>query len=466
MAHDILIIDDEADIRELVAGILSDEGYEPRTAGDSDSALREIELRRPSLVILDIWLQGSRLDGLEILDRLKSLHGDMPVIMISGHGNIETAVAAIKKGAYDFIEKPFKADRLIFLVERAIEASRLKRENLDLRRRTGLETSLIGNSPAISLLRQSIERVAPTNSRVLISGLPGSGKELVARLLHARSERADGPFVVVNSASIAPDRMETELFGVESNGAGEGRVGTFEQAHGGTLFFDEVADMPMETQAKILRVLTEQTFERVGGRTKVQVDVRVLSASNRDLQLENRSGRFRQDLYHRLNVVPLEVPALKDRREDIAPLARHFMRREAEAQGLQPRQLGDDALAVLQMADWPGNVRELRNMIARLLILAPGDARRAIGAEMLPAELSIKPVAVLNARSQEEMMSLPLREARECFEREYLLAQIFRFGGNISRTASFVGMERSALHRKLKSLGVNSGERSVDFGAA
>jgi two-component system nitrogen regulation response regulator NtrX len=463
MAQDILIIDDEADIRELVAGILSDEGYEPRTAGDSDSALREIELRRPSLVILDIWLQGSRLDGLEILDHVKSLHDDMPVIMISGHGNIETAVAAIKKGAYDFIEKPFKADRLILLVERAVEAQRLKRENMDLRRRTGLETSLIGNSPAISALRQSIDRVASTNSRVLISGLPGSGKELVARLLHARSERADGPFVVVNSASIAPDRMETELFGVEANGAGEGRVGTFEQAHGGTLFFDEVADMPLETQAKILRVLTEQTFERVGGRTKVQVDVRVLSASNRDLQAENRGGRFRQDLYHRLNVVPLEVPALKDRREDIAPLARHFMRREAEAQGLVPRQLGEDALAVLQMADWPGNVRELRNMIARLLILAPGDARRVIGADMLPAELSRKPVAVLNAKSQEEMMSAPLREAREYFEREYLLAQILRFGGNISRTASFVGMERSALHRKLKSLGVNSGERSVDF---
>lgn len=464
MAHDVLIIDDEADIRELVAGILSDEGYETRTAGDSDGAIREIERRRPSLVILDIWLQGSQLDGLELLERLKAQHDTLPVLMISGHGNIETAVAAIKMGAYDFIEKPFKADRLILLVQRAIEAFRLKRENQELRQRANLETSLIGNSPAITTLRQAIDRVAPSNSRVLISGPPGSGKELVARLLHARSKRADGPFIMVNSASIAPERMEVELFGVEPQVGREGRIGTFEQAHGGSLFFDEVADMPAETQAKILRVLTEQNFERVGGQTKVQVDVRVISATNRDLAVENRTGRFRQDLYHRLNVVPLSVPALKERSEDIPALARHFMRREAEAQGMLPRIIGDDTLAVLQMAQWPGNVRELRNVIARLLILAPGDVRQVIGADLLPAELNVKSPAVLRAQSQEEMMSVPLREARECFEREYLLAQIVRFGGNISRTAAFVGMERSALHRKLKSLGVNSGERNLEFG--
>lgn len=467
MALDILIVDDEADIRELISGILADEGYATRTAHDSDSALHEIATRQPALLVLDIWLQGSRLDGLELLDQVKRQHAAMPVIMISGHGNIETAVSAIRRGAYDFIEKPFKADRLLLQVERALEAAMLRREVAELKLRGGLETELVGTSAAIAQVRGTVERVAPTNSRVLISGPPGSGKEVVARLLHGRSRRAGGPFVVLNAASMAPERMEAELFGVEGPAAGEGgrRIGTFEQAHGGTLFIDEVADMPLETQGKILRVLVDQTFERLGGSTRVEVDVRVVSATSGDLAAEIATGRFRQDLFHRLNVVPIRVPSLAERRDDIPLLARHFMRREAEAQGLPAREITEDALAALQTVGWPGNVRELRNIVARLLILAPGDARTPIRAEMLPLELGATAPNVLRADGIGEIMTLPLREARELFEREYLLAQVTRFGGNISRTAAFVGMERSALHRKLKLLGVHGGERQSGLGA-
>jgi two-component system nitrogen regulation response regulator NtrX len=459
MAKDILIVDDEADIRDLIAGILADEGYETRTAGDSDQALGEIERRRPTLAVLDIWLQGSRLDGLELLDRIVRTHPNLPVIMISGHGNIETAVSAIKRGAHDFIEKPFKTERLLLQVERAIESARMRRENEQLKTRAGGDIELVGVSSSVSALRQAIDRIAPTNSRILISGPPGSGKEAVARLLHARSRRADGPFVTLNAASMAPERMEIELFGTEGKAGEERKVGTFEEAHGGTLFIDEVADMPVETQAKILRVLIDQTFERVGGRSKVQVDVRVMTATSRDLQQEIAAGRFREDLYHRLAVVPLRVPALRERREDIPLLARYFMKREAEAQGLQSRDLTEDAIAALQTAEWPGNVRELRNIIARLLILAPGEPRGPITAEMLPTDLGSGAPPVLRGEGNEEIMALPLREAREIFEREYLLAQILRFGGNISRTAAFVGMERSALHRKLKLLGVHGSDR-------
>jgi two-component system nitrogen regulation response regulator NtrX len=464
MARDILIVDDEADIRELISGILHDEGYTTRTAADADTAIAEIDRRRPTLVILDIWLQGSRLDGLEVLEWIKGQHASLPVVVISGHGTIETAVAAIKKGAYDFIEKPFKTDRLLLQLERAIEAAKLKQENLELRLRAGGETALIGHSPAIGTLRQAIERVAPANSRVLIFGPSGSGKEVVARLLHAHSRRSDSPFVVVNAAAMAPERMESELFGVEGNGSAEQhKVGTCELAHGGTLFLDEVADMPRETQAKILRFLTDQSFERVGGRVPVEVDVRVISATSRDLVEEHRAGRFRQDLLDRLNVVPLKVPALKERREDIPELCRYFMQREAQAQGLPPRAIGEDAMALLQAAPWPGNVRELRNIIARLLIMAPGDPRLPISVDMLPAELSADAPAILHPGDYKDFMALPLKDAREVFEREYLMSQIVRFGGNISRTATFVGMERSALHRKLKSLGVSSGERSAEL---
>ncbi len=461
MAHDILIVDDEEDIRGLIADILEDEGYETRTASDSTTALDEVNKRAPSLLILDIWLQGSELDGLEILERVMGGQPDLPVIMISGHGNIETAVSAIRMGAYEFIEKPFKSDRLLLLVERAIEASKLRRENRELRiKASGADVDLIGVSPVIMQVRQAIERVAPTGSRVLISGPPGSGKEIVARLVHQHSGRADGPFVVLNCATLAPDQVELELFGTEGNGQAR-KVGTMEMAHNGTLLLDEVADMPLETQGKIVRVLQEQVFERVGGSTRVQVDVRVLASSNKNLQEEMSAGRFREDLFYRLSVVPIRVPSLRERREDVPVLCEHFMRRAAEANGLAPRKLGEDAMAALQAYEFPGNVRQLLNVIDWLLIMAPGGPDDPIRADQLPPDIGAITPQVLKWDKGGEIMGLPLREAREVFEREYLLAQVTRFGGNISRTATFVGMERSALHRKLKSLGVHGSDRGT-----
>lgn len=461
MAHDILIVDDEADIRMLIAGILEDEGMKTREAGNADQALAAVAARRPSLVILDIWLQGSRLDGLEILRELKRDHPNLPVVMISGHGNIETAVAAIKQGAYDFVEKPFKADRLLLLVERAIEAARLRRENEELRLRAGGTPELIGRSPSVTHLRQSVDKVAPTGSRVLITGPAGTGKEIVAHMIHARSRRSGGPFVALNCATMRPDRMEMELFGTEQGIDGQPRkIGTFEQAHGGTLLLDEVADMPLETQGKIVRVLQEQSFERVGGSSRVEVDVRVIASSNRDLPSEIEAGRFRQDLFYRLAVVPIRVPSLTERREDIPVLARHFMERSSQTAGIPARELGEDALAALQAYDWPGNVRQLRNVVDWLLIMCGGDPHEPVRADMLPPEIGAITPTVLKWDKGGEIMGLPLREAREVFEREYLLAQVTRFGGNISRTAAFVGMERSALHRKLKSLGVHGTDRA------
>jgi len=465
MAADILVVDDEADIRDLISGILDDEGYSTRLASDSDTALAEIENRVPSLVVLDIWLQGSRLDGLQILERIKQVHPELPVVIISGHGNVETAVAAIKRGAYDFIEKPFKADKLVLNVHRALETAKLRRENTELKMKVGTSADLVGESSAVSQVRQIVERVAPTNSRVLIVGPPGCGKEVAARLMHAKSRRAHGPFIAINAATIAPDRMEVELFGVEESGDQSHKVGVFEQAHGGTLYLDEIADMPIETQSKILRVLVEQNFERVGGGTKVQVDVRVMSSTSRDLRAAIDEGTFREDLYHRLNVVPLQIPALADRREDIPDLVEHFMGQLTSSSGLPTRRIGEDALAALQAHDWPGNVRQLRNIVERLLILATQDVEDVITADLLPAEVGQGSPALAEGGRTEHIISLPLREAREAFEREYLMAQIKRFGGNISRTASFIGMERSALHRKLKSLGVNTSSRSSSVNA-
>ncbi|MGD9743050.1 MAG: sigma-54-dependent transcriptional regulator [Dongiaceae bacterium] len=462
MARDILIVDDEADIRLLLAGVLKDEGYETREAAHSDGALDAIRNRRPNLLLLDIWLQGSALDGMQILEIVKREHPNVPVVMISGHGNVETAVAAIKQGAYDFIEKPFKADRLLLVVERAIEAMRLKREYEELRQRAGGEGELVGQSVVMTQLRQAIERVAPTGSRVLISGPAGSGKEVAARMMHRLSRRADGPFVALNCATMHPDRLEVELFGEEEQAEGDNgrlKIGTLEQAHGGTLLLDEVADMPIETQGKIVRVLQEQTFTRVGGNRRVQVDVRVIASTNRDLTQEMSNGRFRQDLYYRLNVVPLRVPALRERREDIPLLVDYLMSRSAEASGGAVRRLAEDAVVALQTYVWPGNVRQLRNMIDWLLIMAPGDAGEPVGARHLPPDIAGRSSATIGAMGNGELMGLPLREARELFEKHYLDAQVARFGGNISRTATFIGMERSALHRKLRSLGLAAPER-------
>lgn len=458
LMHDILIVDDEADIGLLVEGILNDEGLQTRKATSAEKALIEITARRPSLVILDIWLQGSGMDGLQLLDRLVQEHPTVPVIMISGHGNIETAVGAIKRGAYDFIEKPFKADRLVLQVHHALDRARLKRENDDLKVRAGSDIELVGKSTAISQVRQIVDRVAPTGSRVMIIGPSGAGKEVVARCIHAASTRNKGPFIVVNCAVLSSEKIEDELFGAEGDASGKGRkIGLFEQAHGGTLYLDEVGDMPVETQGKIVRFLQEQSFKRVGGTSTVKVDVRVVASSNDDLQAKLESGAIRQDLYYRLSVVPVELPPLVDRREDIPQLAQYFLSRSAEAAGLANRTLGEDALAALQAHSWPGNVRQLRNAMEWLLIMAPGSTNETIRADMLPPDITASTSDVLKWEKGGEIMTLPLRDAREMFEREYLVAQVTRFGGNISRTANFIGMERSALHRKLKLLGVHGG---------
>ncbi len=464
MSLEIMIVDDEEDIRELTAGILEDEGYQTRKAASSDEVLNAIASRRPNLVLLDIWLQGSALDGIEILTHIQAEYPGLPVVMMSGHGNIETAVTAINLGAYDFIEKPFNSDRLLLITARALEASRLRRENDELRLRAGTENQLIGKSAAINQVRQALDRVAPANSRVLISGPAGSGKEVAARLLHKMSGRAGGPFVVLNCASMAPEKMEMELFGLEApeDHSVPRKVGTFETAHNGTLLLDEVGDMPLETQGKIVRVLQEQIFERIGGTTKVEVDVRVVASTSRDLSDEMASGNFREDLFYRLSVVPIVLPPLTARIEDIALLAEHFIASTAGSSGRVPRTLALDAIAALQSYSWPGNVRELKNIIERLLIMAPDNDGEPMGMDILPAEISGRNSDITSTMVENihGIMGLPLRKAREAFEREYLHSQVNRFSGNISRTASFVGMERSALHRKLKSLGIDTAGRA------
>jgi two-component system nitrogen regulation response regulator NtrX len=453
---DILIVDDEADIRTAVAGILQDEGYATRDAASSEQALEQVKARAPSAVILDIWLENSKLDGLQVLAAIKAMRPGVPVVMISGHGTIATAVEAIKQGAYDFIEKPFQADRLLLVLGRALEAARLKRENLELKSRAGEPEVLIGSCPAVVTLRRTIERVGPTGSRVLVTGPAGSGKEVVARQIHMSSARAHSPFVVVNCASLHPDRMSELLFGT---GSADGPTGLLERADGGTLVLDEVADMPLATQSSIIRILQDQRVERINGHAAVDIDVRVIATTNRDLRAEIKKGLFREELFYRLSVVPVLVPSLEDRREDIPDLIRHLMDRAAAAAGLPRRILGEDAIAALQSYPWPGNVRQLRNVIEGLLIMAPGGVRDPIRADMLPADINNDTPQILKLQRSNEIMILPLREAREMFEREYLIAQVVRYGGNISRTADFVGMERSALHRKLKSLGVSTDAR-------
>ena len=453
MALDILVVDDEEDIRELVAGILEDEGYQSRTAFDSDSALEAIAARLPKLMFLDIWLQGSRLDGLDLLSEIKKQHPELPVVMISGHGNIETAVSAIKSGAYDFIEKPFKADQLLHIAERALETATLKKQVAELQNKTGDMSELIGDSLAMQQLKQVIGKVSASNSRILISGPSGSGKELVARSLHTNSGRKDGPFVVLSAANITPERMELELFGSESEETGERKIGALEEAHSGTLYLDEIADMPWETQGKILRVLVEQQFTRVNGTTPVTVDVRVISSTAQNLEEQINQGTFREDLFHRLAVVPIRVPSLAERREDVPQLADAFMSQIARQSGINGCMIGEDAMAVLQAHDWPGNIRQLRNNIERLMILSRVEEGTVVTAEMLPSEIG-EMLPSATGSGGEHLMSLPLKEAREAFEKDYLAAQVARFGGNISKTAEFVGMERSALHRKLKTLGM------------
>jgi two-component system nitrogen regulation response regulator NtrX len=454
---DILIVDDERDIRELISDILKDEGFETRLAGTSDEAMAEMNKEPPGLMILDIWLKDSRMDGIDILKAVKRDTPDVPIIIISGHGNIEIAVAAIKQGAYDFIEKPFNIDQLMVVITRAMETSRLRRENSELRRKDVAAADMVGSSPVFRTLKAQLDKVTKSNGRVMLTGPSGSGKEIAARYIHAESDRAEGPFITVNSASIEPDRMEEVLFGRESTGRGI-EPGLLEQAHGGVIFFDEIADMPNGTQSKILRVLTEQQFQRVGGADNVRVDLRVISSTTRSLEQEVENGTFRQELFHRLNVVPIDVPSLAERREDVPELATYFIETFNKAQGLPLRELSDEAIAMLQTMNWPGNVRQLKNVIERILIL--GAESGNIAASEIPGETQAEEQEEGRVVLSGSLATLPLREARELFEREYLLTQINRFGGNISRTANFVGMERSALHRKLKSLNVVTSSRS------
>jgi len=462
MKHDVLIVEDESDIRAMIAGILEDEGYAVREAGTSEKALETIRARLPGLIVLDVWLEGSSMDGIELLDLVKRDHPNLPVIVISGHGTVETAVAAIRKGAFDYIVKPFKAEKLIVTVTRALENARLRRENEELKGKTTADLELIGSSAIVTQLRSKIDRIAPTNSRVLITGPSGTGKELIARQIHALSDRAGGPFIAVNAASMVPERVEEALFGFIADDGASINAGLLEKAHNGTLYIDEVADMPLETQGKLLRLLVEQRFQRIGGGESVQVDIRLVTSTSRNLEKEARFGRFREDLYHRLNVMPLETPPLSKRREDIPELVSYFIERLSSSTGLPSRTIGADAMAALQAHDWPGNVRQLRNNVERLLILATGDPLKPLTLDTLPPEVSVVKSAS-DSRGQDRMISMPLRDARERFERDYLQAQIERFGGNISKTAAFVGMERSALHRKLKSLGVSGGKRGDEI---
>ncbi len=458
---DILIVDDESDIRMMIQGILEDEGYNIRQAGNSKHAYEKISERVPDLIIQDIWLQYSEHDGLKILENVKQQHPLLPVIMISGHGTIETAVTAIHKGAYDFIEKPFKTDRLILMVERALESAALKRENEKLREKAEGPAELVGPSTIISNLRHNINRVAQTSSRVLLTGDPGTGKDVAARMIHKLSARAGGPFMVLNCATMRPERLEMELFGNEEGIMGEGaRAGVFEQAHTGTLFLDEVADMPLETQGKIVRVLQEQKFQRLGGKALIEADVRILASTNRNLEELIKAGQFRQDLYYRLNVVPIEMPALRQHPEDIPAIAEYFAHSYSRQSGLPTMTFSPGAQAALQACNWPGNVRQLRNVVERIMIMASGAAEGVIQVDHLPAEvMSVKVSGKPDGGAGEsaaDFMSVPLREAREIFEKEYLSSQLRRFGGNISKTAQFVGMERAALHRKLKQLGIST----------
>lgn len=463
---DILIIDDEADIRTLIQGILEDEGYGTRQAGNSKHAYEKLSERVPDLVVLDIWLQYSDHDGLKILETIKAQHPLLPVIMISGHGTIETAVTAIRHGAYDFIEKPFKADRLILMAERAMESARLKKENEKLREKAEGPSDLVGPSTLIGNLRTSIGRVAQTSSRVLLTGEPGTGKDVAARMIHKLSQRSDGPFMILNCATMRPERLEMELFGNEAGVMNEGaRAGVFEQAHTGTLFLDEVADMPLETQGKIVRVLQEQKFQRLGGKDLIEADVRILASTNRNLEEAIKNGDFRQDLYYRLNVVPIDMPSLRQHPDDIPAIVAYFVQHYSRQSGLPALTFSEGALAALQACNWPGNVRQLRNVVERIMIMASGNVTGGIiNTEHLPPEVLTVKVSAgaegqLTADSGADFMSVPLREAREIFEREYLTSQLRRFGGNISKTAQFVGMERAALHRKLKQLGISAGAK-------
>ncbi len=465
MVHDVLVVDDEEDIRDLISDILADEGFKPRTAKDSASAFAAIEERVPAAVILDIWLQGSQMDGIGILESIKRKYANLPVIMISGHGNLETAISAIKLGAYDYIEKPFKEDKLLRLVKMAIEVTKLQQENADLKTKTGYDNQLVGKSSAIVGLAETILRVSPTESRVLISGQPGSGKAIAARMIHQRSKRSSAPYIVINIGSIARENLEVEIFGKEDNivdKARGGKVGLLEKAHGGTLVIDEVGELPLNLQKTLLKILQNGYFERVGGTKKVPIDVRVIATTNQDLPAEIKKGNFSENLYNRLNVVSIKIPSLRERRDDIALLVKYFIKKSSRTLGVPARPVADDLVTALEIYDWPGNVRQLKNLVEWLLIMAKGGINDPLTAAMLPAEIVDRTANKDGLDVNVNMMGLPLRAAREMFEKQYLKAQLDRFNSNISKTAAFIGMERSAFHRKLKLLNISNSEVELE----
>lgn len=460
MTIDVLVVDDEADIRMTVSGLLEDEGYRVDVASDADTALAALADVGPRVVVLDVWLEGSRVDGLELLKEIREAAPMAVVLMMSGHADIETAVKAIQDGAYDFIEKPFAADRMIISVVRALEAADLRIENAALRAQHRRAWPLVGDSQAVATLRGQIARLAQANSRVLITGPSGSGKEVIARRIHAASERAEAPFIAVNCAGMRPESMESTLFG-EQVADGVVVPGLLQKADKGVILLDEVADMPLATQAKMLRLIQEQTFMPVGAAASVSVDIRVMASTSRDLQELVREGRFREDLFFRLNVVPVAAPPLSARTDDVPLLVEHFIELAA-ATGQPRRSLTADAIAALQAHAWPGNVRQLRNVVEWLLIMAPGRPDEPIDVEALPPDILREDPGSLLAERRQAVMELPLKEAREEFERNYLAAQMARFGGNVSRTAKVVGMERSALHRKLRALNIGDVAEGAD----
>jgi two-component system, NtrC family, nitrogen regulation response regulator NtrX len=453
----ILIVDDEPGVRSALTGVLKDEGYDVEAVESGEACLELLGRQTFDVVVLDVWLPG--MDGLATLARMRERQVETQVVIISGHGNIESAVRAIKMGAFDFVEKPLSLEKTVLVVRNALRQRRLEAENQALRAKVDAQHTLVGDSYVIEQLREQIAIAAPTNGRVLIMGENGTGKELVARNIHAMSRRSSAPFVEVNCAAIPEELIESELFGHVRGaftGAVADRRGKFEAAHGGTIFLDEIGDMSLKTQAKVLRVLQEQVMEAVGGSARIRVDARVLAATNKDLPAEIRAGRFREDLYFRLNVIPIFVPPLRERPEDIPLLADHFMAQMAREYGRRPKSFERDAITVFQQYAWPGNVRELRNVVERLMIMVPGDRISSrdlafLDQGMAPAASAAKPAPLA-----------PLHDARDQFERDYILRALAAQNGNISRTAEVLGVERSNLYRKMRAFGIAPARREEE----
>lgn len=457
---DVLIVDDEEDIRNIIAAILKDEGFNPKVAANSTQALKILSEKPVSAVILDIWLQGSEMDGLGVLEIIKKRYPLMPVIIISGHGTIETAVNAIKMGAYDYIEKPFNNDKLVILLKRACEVTKLKRENIDLKSKVIDKTELVGDCSVTLKYKMEIEKAVSSSSRIMIHGKVGSGKELTARLIHKKSKRVNNPFIIFSPTCMTTEKINQELFGEpekqESNNNSNKRPTILEFANNGTLYIDEISNIPIPIQIKLLKFLKDQTIKKPC-RKSIKVDIKIITGTSKNIQEEVNNGKFLEDLYHRLNVSSLKVPSLYERKEDIPLLVKYFIKQLSKFSGLKERIFADETIAALQSYEWPGNIRQLRNVVEWTLIMNPitTGSNEIIKPYMIPSEILANSVNLTKLEDSFDMLSMPLREAREVFERQYLSAQMSRFNNNISKTSSFVGMERSALHRKLKLLSLH-----------